>query len=53
MTRMSEIRQLTRARVVLFWREPEAIFWVFVFPVILAAVLGMAFQNRGTRALVW
>ncbi len=29
-----------------FWREPEAIFWVFVFPILLAAGLGLAFRNR-------
>jgi ABC-type multidrug transport system permease subunit len=29
-----------------FLREPEAVFWVFVFPVLLAAGLGIAFRNR-------
>ena len=29
-----------------FWREPEALFWVFVFPLLLAAGLGLAFRNR-------
>lgn len=28
------------------WREPEVIFWVFTFPVILAAGLGIAFRNK-------
>ncbi len=37
MSRFDEIRELTRMRVVLFFREPEAIFWVFVFPLVLAA----------------
>lgn len=42
---LREIHQLTRARVVLFLREKEAIFWVFIFPLVLAAVLGFAFRN--------
>ena len=38
--------QLTLVRFREFWREPEAIFWVFVFPILLAAGLGLAFRNR-------
>lgn len=38
--------QLTRVRYREFFREPEAVFWVFVFPVLLAAGLGIAFRNR-------
>ncbi len=38
--------QLTLARVRLFVREPEAMFWVLVFPLALTMVLGWAFQNR-------
>jgi len=30
-------------------REREAVFWVFVFPVLLAAGLGIAFRNRGRK----
>jgi ABC transporter DrrB family efflux protein len=45
MGRLEELRELTRVRVLLFVREPEAIFWVFVFPVVLAAVLGFAFRT--------
>ncbi|NNM27391.1 MAG: ABC transporter permease [Phycisphaerales bacterium] len=45
MSRLDEIRELTRVRVLLFLREPEAIFWVFVFPIVLAAVLGFAFRK--------
>ncbi|NIR43564.1 MAG: ABC transporter permease [Gemmatimonadetes bacterium] len=43
--------QLTRSRLLEFAREPEAIFWVFVFPVLLALGLGIAFRNRPAEAL--
>jgi ABC-2 type transport system permease protein len=42
----SSLYQLTSARFRLFLREPEAVFWVFVFPIILAVGLGIAFRNR-------
>jgi ABC-type multidrug transport system permease subunit len=29
-----------------FLREPEAVFWTFVFPLLLAAGLGLAFRSR-------
>ena len=28
------------------WREPEVMFWVFVFPILLALGLGIAFRNK-------
>ena len=34
-----------------FVREPEALFWVFVFPILLAAGLGLAFRNRPAEVL--
>lgn len=45
MSRWTEIRELTRLRTVALLRQPEAVFWVFVFPMVLAAVLGFAFQS--------
>jgi ABC-type multidrug transport system permease subunit len=42
----SSLYQLTMARFRLLWREPEAIFWIFIFPILLAAGLGIAFRNR-------
>src|SRR6266853_965180 len=42
----SSLYQLTMVRFRLFIREPEAVFWVFVFPILLAAGLGIAFRNR-------
>ncbi len=38
--------ELTRARLLEFVREPEAVFWVFVFPVLLALALGIAFRTK-------
>jgi ABC-type multidrug transport system permease subunit len=38
--------QLVMARMKEMWREPEVIFWVFVFPILLALGLGVAFRNR-------
>jgi ABC-type multidrug transport system permease subunit len=41
------LAELTRVRIVEFLREPEAVFWVFVFPVLLALALGIAFRDSG------
>ena len=38
--------ELTRARLLEFVREPEALFWVFAFPVLLALALGLAFRGK-------
>jgi len=43
--------QLTLTRMREFYREPEAIFWVFGFPIVLAFALGIAFRNRGPGEL--
>ena len=40
------ILELTSARTKEFLREPEALFWVFAFPVILALALGFAFRDK-------
>ena len=40
------LMQLTAARVREFLREPEAVFWVFVFPILLAVALGIAFRSQ-------
>jgi ABC-2 type transport system permease protein len=37
---------LIAARLREFLREPEAIFWVYVFPLLLVVALGVAFRNR-------
>ena len=43
--------ELTRARIYELTREPEAVFWVFVFPIVLAAVLGLAFRSKPPEPL--
>jgi ABC-2 type transport system permease protein len=47
----SSLFQLTMTRFRLFLREPEAIFWIFVFPILLAVGLGLAFRNRPADVL--
>jgi ABC-2 type transport system permease protein len=48
---MSSLYQLTMTRFRLMSREPEMIFWVFIFPILLAAGLGIAFRNRPADVL--
>jgi ABC-type multidrug transport system permease subunit len=43
--------ELTMARVREFLREPEVIFWVFVFPILLVFALGIAFRNTGPEKI--
>ncbi len=43
--------QLTLARAREFYREPEALFWVFGFPIVLACALGIAFRSTGPGEL--
>jgi ABC-2 type transport system permease protein len=42
---------LTRVKFLEFVREPEAIFWVLVFPVLLSLALGIAFRTKPPEAL--
>src|SRR5437660_5067997 len=44
--RWSGYRHLLMARMLELRREPEVVFWVFVFPLLLAAGLGIAFRNK-------
>jgi ABC-2 type transport system permease protein len=45
------LAELTLARIRELTREPEALFWVFVFPILLTAILGLAFRSRPPEAL--
>jgi ABC-type multidrug transport system permease subunit len=47
----SSLWQLTKIRFLLILREPEAIFWIFIFPILLAVGLGIAFRNRPADVL--
>jgi ABC-type multidrug transport system permease subunit len=42
----SPVRQLVLSRLREFIREPEVIFWVYGFPVLLTIALGIAFRNK-------
>src|SRR5213080_4168786 len=44
--RLSPLWELTVCRTKEFVREPEALFWVFAFPLVLAVALGFAFREK-------
>jgi ABC-type multidrug transport system permease subunit len=44
--RWAGYRALLTARMKELWREPEVVFWVFVFPLLLALGLGIAFRDK-------
>jgi ABC-2 type transport system permease protein len=46
MSGIGPFRALLVSRLREFYREPEAIFWVYGFPVLLAVGLGIAFRER-------
>jgi len=46
MTKYHPFNELLKARLREFFREPETIFWVYAFPVLLVIGLGIAFRNR-------
>jgi ABC transporter DrrB family efflux protein len=48
---LSSLYQLTTVRFRLLLREPEAVFWIFIFPILLAVGLGIAFRNRPADVL--
>jgi ABC-2 type transport system permease protein len=47
----SSLFQLTVVRLRLFFREPEAVFWIFAFPILLSLGLSIAFRNRPADVL--
>ena len=49
MSNPSPLRELTLARIRAFIREPEALFWTFGFPIMMALGLGIAFRERGAE----
>lgn len=50
MSRREAFKQIILARLREFYREWEALFWVYCFPVLLAIGLGIAFWNRPPEA---
>jgi ABC-type multidrug transport system permease subunit len=44
--RWSGYLQLLLVRLIELRREPEVVFWVFVFPILLAGGLGLAFRDK-------
>jgi len=50
--RIASLKQLTLARFREFTREPEAMFWTFVFPLLLAAGLAIAFRDKAPEQSV-
>ena len=52
MNRTHPLVELTLSRFREFVREPEAVFWVFAFPVIMTIALGIAFRSRGAEPVI-
>ncbi len=44
--------ELTLMRLREFIRQPEAVFWVFVFPILMACALGLAFRNTAPQKTI-
>lgn len=42
----SPLVQLVLARLREFYREPEAVFWVYGFPILMTLALGIAFRDK-------
>jgi ABC-type multidrug transport system permease subunit len=50
--RLNPLVELTKARLREFLREPEAVFWVFAFPLLMAFALGIAFRQERAQEVV-
>ncbi|HYW50693.1 MAG TPA: ABC transporter permease [Gemmatimonadaceae bacterium] len=50
--RLASLQQLTLARFREFLREPEAVFWTFVFPLLLAGGLAIAFRDKAPEQAI-
>lgn len=50
-TRYWPVWQISVTRFKEFYRHPSAVFWVYVFPILMAIVLGVAFENTQTVAV--
>jgi ABC-2 type transport system permease protein len=45
MANLAALKELTLTRVRVMLREPEVLFWIFLFPIIVALGLGIAFSD--------
>lgn len=52
MSRSSAIRELVLLRILTFVREPEALFWTFGFPILMAIGLGLAFNEEPNEPII-
>lgn len=43
---MGSLGQLVLMRLRILWRQPDVLFWTFIFPIIVTLVLGLAFRNE-------
>src|SRR5687767_1464467 len=43
---------LTRARMFEFWREPEAVFWTFGYPIVMSLALAFAFPSADAQRVL-
>ena len=48
----SPLVELTLARLRLFVREPEALFWTFVFPILMSVAMAFAFPSGGAARIL-
>ena len=48
---LSALRELTLLRLRSFLREPEALFWTFGFPILMALGLGLAFRDQPAQPI--
>jgi len=44
--------ELSLARLREFAREPEAIFWAFIFPILISVSLAVAFPGGGSKPAI-
>ena len=51
MKKYHPLKELFLVRMRTFYREPEAIFWVYGFPLLLAIGLGIAFRQRPPQVI--
>ena len=47
-----QLIELTLIRLREFLREPEALFWSFLFPIIMTCALGVAFSSSGSARFI-